>query len=116
MLSDFGLVPAAAMGVDVAEFLDRTEAMVYACMPSVARRRNPGVVLGTILGVRGQASSGATRLTIVASPGIAGLGAWLEQLIAESTGKEGQGLIPIDRETPASPESTAAIGCSSTCG
>src|SRR5213075_1974569 len=99
VLSDFGLVPAAAMGVDVPELLDRTEAMVCACMPTVPVEENPGVVLGNILGVAGR-DFGRDKVTIIASPGIASLGAWLEQLIAESTGKEGKGLIPIDRETP----------------
>ena len=99
VLSDFGLVPAAAMGVDVARFLDRTEAMVCACMPSVPVEENPGAVLGTILGI-GAKQFGRDKLTILASPGVASLGAWLEQLIAESTGKEGLGIIPIDREAP----------------
>jgi transaldolase/glucose-6-phosphate isomerase len=102
-LSDFGLVPAAAMGVDVPDFLDRTEAMVCACMPTVPVDENPGVVLGNILGVAGR-QFGRDKVTIIASPGIASLGAWLEQLIAESTGKEGKGLIPIDRETAQRPE------------
>jgi transaldolase/glucose-6-phosphate isomerase len=97
VLSDFGLVPAAIMGVDVPRLLDRTEEMVCACMPSVPVENNPGVVLGTILGVAA-AEFGRDKVTIVASPGIASLGAWLEQLVAESTGKEGEGLIPIDRE------------------
>ncbi|HXU82221.1 MAG TPA: bifunctional transaldolase/phosoglucose isomerase, partial [Polyangia bacterium] len=103
VLSDFGLVPAAAIGVDVARFLDRTEAMVCACMPSVPVEENPGAVLGTILGVAAK-HFGRDKVTIIASPGLASLGSWLEQLIAESTGKEGQGLIPIDRETPCSPD------------
>jgi transaldolase/glucose-6-phosphate isomerase len=103
VLSDFGLVPAAVMGVDVAEFLDRTEAMVCACMPSVPVEENPAVVLGTILGVAAK-QFGRDKVTIVSSPGIAGLGSWLEQLIAESTGKEGKGLIPIDREGTGSPD------------
>ena len=101
-LSDFGLVPAAAMGVDVAQFLDRTEAMVCACMPTVPVDENPGVVLGTILGMAAR-HGGRDKVTIVASPGIASLGSWLEQLVAESTGKEGKGVIPIDRETPQDP-------------
>jgi len=96
-LSDFGLVPAAAMGVDVGRFLDRTETMVNACMPSVPAAENPGVVLGSILGIAAK-EFGRDKVTIVASRGVADLGAWLEQLIAESTGKEGKGLIPIDRE------------------
>jgi transaldolase/glucose-6-phosphate isomerase len=102
-LSDFGLVPAAAMGVDVSKFLDRTEAMVCACMPSVPVQENPGAVLGNILGVAAT-QFGRDKVTIVSSPGISGLGAWLEQLIAESTGKQGKGLIPIDRETLLTPD------------
>jgi transaldolase/glucose-6-phosphate isomerase len=101
-LSDFGLVPAAIIGVDVAKFLDRTEAMVCACMPSVPVAENPGVVLGSILGIAAT-RFGRDKVTIVASPEIAALGAWLEQLIAESTGKDGKGIIPIDRETLGSP-------------
>ncbi|HVO24437.1 MAG TPA: bifunctional transaldolase/phosoglucose isomerase [Candidatus Margulisiibacteriota bacterium] len=96
-LSDFGLVPAAIMGVDVAKFLDRTDEMVCACMPSVPVEENPGVVLGTIFGVAAEQFH-RDKLTIIASPGICGLGAWLEQLVAESTGKTGKGLIPVDRE------------------
>jgi transaldolase/glucose-6-phosphate isomerase len=101
-LSDFGLVPAAIIGVDVAKFLDRTEEMVCACMPSVPVEENPGVVLGTILGVAAN-QFGRDKMTIIASPGIHDLGAWLEQLVAESTGKEGKGLIPVDRETLGKP-------------
>jgi len=97
VLSNFGLVPAAIMGVDVAEFLDRTEEMVCACMPSVPSSENPGVILGTILGVAAK-KFGHDKLTIVASPGLESLGAWLEQLVAESTGKDGHGVIPVDRE------------------
>jgi transaldolase/glucose-6-phosphate isomerase len=100
-LSNFGIVPAAAMGLDVAKFLDRTEEMVQACAPSVPVEQNPGVVLGAILGVA--AKSGRDKITIIASPAIADLGAWLEQLLAESTGKQGKGIIPIDREHLADP-------------
>jgi transaldolase/glucose-6-phosphate isomerase len=102
-LSDFGLVPAAIMGVDVAKFLDRTDEMVCACMPSVPVEENPGVVLGTILGIAAK-EFGRDKLTIVTSPGIYELGAWLEQLVAESTGKEGKGLIPVDREALGEPD------------
>jgi transaldolase / glucose-6-phosphate isomerase len=103
VLSDFGLVPAAIMGVDVAKLLDRTEAMVYACMPSVPVEENPGVVLGAILGVAASRFQ-RDKVTIVASPGLHDLGAWLEQLLAESTGKDGRGLIPIDREALGTPD------------
>jgi transaldolase/glucose-6-phosphate isomerase len=103
VLSDFGLVPAAIMGVDLARFLARTMEMVSACLPSVAVEENPGVVLGTILGVAAR-SFGRDKVTVVASPGILDLGAWLEQLVAESTGKAGTGLIPIDREPLGAPD------------
>lgn len=102
-LSDFGMVPAAIMGVDVATFLNLTEEMVHACSASVPIEENPGVVLGTILGVAAK-EFGRDKVTIIASPAIHDLGAWLEQLIAESTGKIGKGLIPVDRESLADPE------------
>jgi len=100
-LSNFGMVPAAIMGLDVAKFLKNTEEMVQACGASVPADANPGVILGTILGVA--AKLGRDKLTIVASPGIFDLGAWLEQLLAESTGKTGKGIIPVDRERLARP-------------
>ena len=95
-LSNFGMVPAAIMGLDVERFLTTTREMVAACGPTSTVRDNPGVLLGTILGVA--ANHGRDKLTIIASPGISDLGAWLEQLIAESTGKAGKGIIPVDRE------------------
>jgi transaldolase/glucose-6-phosphate isomerase len=101
VLSDFGLVPAAIMGVDVPKFLDRAEEMVQACMPSVPIEENPGVVLGLILGTAHD--QGRNKLTLITSPGIGDLGAWLEQLIGESTGKGGKGIIPVDRESVAAP-------------
>jgi transaldolase / glucose-6-phosphate isomerase len=100
-LSNFGMVPAAVMGLDVSKFLKSTQEMVNACGASVAADANPGVILGTILGVA--ANHGRDKLTIITSPGIFDLGAWLEQLIAESTGKIGKGIIPVDRETLAKP-------------
>lgn len=102
-LSDFGMVPAAAMGVDVPKFLDRTEEMVHACAATVPADQNPGVVLGAILGVAA-AKFGRDKLTIIASPGVEDLGAWLEQLVAESTGKLGKGIIPVDRELLGKPD------------
>lgn len=101
-LSNFGLVPAAVMGINVAKFLKTTRQMVDACGAGVAADENPGVVLGTILGVA--ANQGRGKLTIIASPKIFDLGAWLEQLIAESTGKSGKGIIPVDRERLAAPD------------
>ncbi len=100
-LSDFGMVPSAIMGVDLTKFLDKTEQMVHACTSCVANDHNPGVILGTILGTL--ANEGRDKVTIVASPAIADLGAWLEQLIAESTGKIGKGMIPVDREPLGNP-------------
>ncbi len=101
-LSNFGMVPAAVMGLDVERLLDEAARMLSACAPGVPAVENHGLVLGTILGVA--ARKGIDKLTIVASPGIYDLGAWLEQLIAESTGKDGKGIIPVDRETLAAPE------------
>ncbi|HEX8764527.1 MAG TPA: bifunctional transaldolase/phosoglucose isomerase [Candidatus Acidoferrum sp.] len=95
-LSNFGMVPAAIMGLDVEKFLQIAKEMVAACGPRVTAHDNPGVVLGTVLGVA--ARHGRDKLTIITSPGIYDLGAWLEQLIAESTGKNGKGIIPVDRE------------------
>jgi glucose-6-phosphate isomerase len=96
-LSPFGLVPAAVMGLDVAAFLDETARMVDANRPGAGGAAGtPGVALGLLLGraaVRGQ-----DKLTLIASPGIEGLGAWLEQLVAESTGKNGQAIVPVDLE------------------
>ncbi len=100
-LSDFGMVPAAIMGVDVPKFLDRADEMVQACSSCVPVEENPGAVLGTILGVAH--NQGRDKVTIIPSPGISDLGAWLEQLLAESTGKSGKGLIPVDRESPGVP-------------
>jgi transaldolase/glucose-6-phosphate isomerase len=105
-LSNFGMVPAAVMGIDIVKFLNRTEEMVHACGATVPATENPGVVLGAILGTA--ANSGRDKLTIVASPGISDLGAWLEQLLAESTGKSGKGIIPVDRESVASPDKYGA--------
>lgn len=101
-LSNFGMVPAAVMGLDIRKFLQRTKMMVDACGPEVPANENPGAVLGAILGALG--NLGRNKVTIITSPGIHDLGAWLEQLIAESTGKQGKGLIPVDREALGAPE------------
>ena len=101
-LSDFGVIPALAMGLDVAKFLDRTEDMVQACASSVPVEENPGAVLGVVLGAAH--NLGRDKVTIITSPGISDLGAWLEQLLAESTGKDGKGIIPVDREQVGEPE------------
>jgi transaldolase/glucose-6-phosphate isomerase len=105
VLSDFGMVPAAAMGLDIERLLDATQEMVRSCAANVPPADNPGVVLGTILGELGK--SGRDKVTIIASPGVADFGAWLEQLLAESTGKQGKGLIPVDAEPLGAPEAYA---------
>src|SRR5438067_918918 len=101
VLSDFGMVPAAASGIAVRPFLERTAAMVRSCAASAPPVENPGIVLGAILG--SAARLGRDKLTVIASPGIASLGAWLEQLLAESTGKLGRGIIPLDGEPVGAP-------------
>lgn len=101
-LSDFGMVPAAAMGLDTGKFLARTKEMVDACAAATPVEENPGVMLGLILGTA--AKLGHDKITLITSPGISDLGAWLEQLIAESTGKVGEGIIPVDREDLGAPE------------
>jgi transaldolase/glucose-6-phosphate isomerase len=101
-LSDFGMVPAAVMGLDVQRLVDRADDMVQACAACVPASENPGLVLGVILGVLGRADR--DKVTLIASPGIGDLGAWLEQLIAESTGKDGLALIPVHGEQLGPPE------------
>jgi transaldolase / glucose-6-phosphate isomerase len=101
-LSNFGMVPAAVIGVDTRKFLDRAAAMVKTCGPEASVEQNPGAHLGIILG--SAATSGRDKVTIITSPGISDLGAWLEQLLAESTGKIGKGIIPVDRERIGSPD------------
>lgn len=96
VLSPFGLVPAAAAGIDLRTLLSQTLAMVRSCGPDVPPHENPGVQLGLALGLAGL--EGRDKVTILSSEKIADFGAWAEQLIAESTGKDGKGLIPIDGE------------------
>src|ERR1700693_3571387 len=95
-LSNFGMVPGAIMGIDVAKFLNNTAEMVKACGAAVPSDSNPGALLGMILGVAG--NHGRDKGNILASPGISELGAWLEPLLAESGGQRGKGIIPRDRE------------------
>jgi transaldolase/glucose-6-phosphate isomerase len=96
VLSKFGMVPAVAIGLALPELLRTTLQMVYSCGPDVPPAANPGVQLGLAMGVL--ARHGRDKVTLIASPKIASLGAWLEQLLAESTGKHGKGLIPIADE------------------
>jgi len=101
-LSNFGMVPAGVLGVDLPRFLGSTLTMVDACAGTVPASKNPGGILGAVLGTLGRA--GRNKVTLVTSPGICDAGAWLEQLLAESTGKQGKGLIPVDRETLGTPD------------
>jgi transaldolase / glucose-6-phosphate isomerase len=96
VLSPFGLVPAATAGVDLRVLLKHTLAMVRSCGPDVPPHENPGVQLGLAMGLAGL--EGRDKVTILSSKKIADFGAWAEQLIAESTGKDGKGLVPIDGE------------------
>ncbi len=101
-LSDFGMVPGAVMGIDAPKFLDRADVMAIACSSCLPVDKNAGAQLGLILGVA--AKSGRDKVTLITSPGVSDFGAWLEQLLAESTGKDGKGIIPVDRERLGPPE------------
>jgi transaldolase/glucose-6-phosphate isomerase len=100
-LSNFGLLPAALIGVDCRQLLESAQVMVDACSQATPVADNPGVVLGCIMGAA--ADAGRDKLTLVISPRLASIGAWLEQLVAESTGKQGKGIIPVDGETVIGP-------------
>ena len=102
VLSNFGLVPAAATGIDIKRLLREAEFARQSCADMVPPTANPGVELGAALGVLAR-DFGRDKITIIASPAIGSLGTWLEQLIAESTGKLGKGLIPIDKERLSDP-------------
>lgn len=101
-LSDFGMIPAAVMGINVEQILNHAWQMQKQCGPEVSLEENPGFVLGLIMGTA--AKSGKDKLTFIASTGVYDLGAWLEQLVAESTGKIGKAIIPCDREWIGKPE------------
>ena len=100
-LSYFGMVPAALMGLDIRKLLDRAERVMHACSQVVPAGENPGARLGAILGEC--AKAGRDKLTIVADPRVASFGLWVEQLVAESTGKEGQGIVPVAGEPLGAP-------------
>ncbi len=103
VLSYFGLVPAALIGMDVGALLDRADAMSAACAAGGPVQDNPGAHLGAVMG--GAASEGRDKLTLLTSPSIGSFGLWVEQLIAESTGKEGAGIVSIAGEpAPSSPD------------
>ncbi len=101
-LSSFGLAPAALAGLPVATILDRAEQMRHACVSCVPCDENPGAWLGAAMGAL--ALRGRDKLTLVTSPALAGFGPWAEQLIAESTGKDGNGILPVAGEPLLAPE------------
>jgi transaldolase/glucose-6-phosphate isomerase len=101
-LTTFGLVPAALMGVDLRRLISCASWMANECAPDKPYARNPGLVLGAI--VAEAALHGRDKLTIIADPEISAFGAWLEQLVAESSGKQGKGILPVDGEQPAKPD------------
>ncbi len=96
VLSYFGMVPAVLTGLDVARLLDRADGMRAACGPDVALVKNPAAWLGVVMGEL--AKAGRDKLTLIASPAVLSFGDWAEQLLAESTGKEGTGILPVVRE------------------
>ena len=102
VLSPFGLVPAAIAGIDIAALEKSVRVMMHSCGPDVPPSQNPGVMLGLALGAAARA--GRDKVTILASPSLTDFGAWAEQLFAESTGKNGKGLVPIDGEPLGAPE------------
>ncbi|MEK6684309.1 MAG: glucose-6-phosphate isomerase [Nitrospirota bacterium] len=101
-LSYFGLVPLALIGMDLPRFLERAQGMVRASGSAVPMEDNPGAWLGIVLGALGL--QGLDKVTLILSPAVRSFGGWLEQLLAESTGKEGKGLIPVDGEPIGRPE------------
>jgi len=101
ILSYFGLVPAVLMGIDVTRLLARATAIAQACRIQPSRGQNPGADLGAIMASMAQA--GRNKITLITSPQISTFGLWAEQLLAESTGKEGTGLIPVANEPIVSP-------------
>jgi glucose-6-phosphate isomerase/transaldolase/glucose-6-phosphate isomerase len=100
-LSYFGLVPGALMGVNVVGLLDRAIEMEHSCADSVPVESNPGAWLGGVMGKL--ATQGRNKLTLIMSPKVSTFGYWVEQLLAESTGKEGKGIVPIEGEPVGKP-------------
>jgi glucose-6-phosphate isomerase/transaldolase/glucose-6-phosphate isomerase len=103
VLSLFGLVPAALLGLDVSKLLDRAAGMAAQCKTQNPIEANPGAYLGTVMG--SLAKSGRDKVTVITSPALSTFGLWVEQLLAESTGKEGTGLIPVAQEPVLRPSS-----------
>lgn len=96
VLSYFGLVPAALLGIDLTRLLGRAQACRESCAAGIPLRDNPGTSLGAAIGA--WAAAGRNKLSLITSPRLASMGTWIEQLVAESTGKEGRGVIPVAGE------------------
>ncbi len=102
VLSLFGLAPAVLTGIDAARLMDRADAMRERCGPDVPARENAGAWLGAVMG--SLALAGCDKLTLVTSPAVESFGLWVEQMLSESLGKEGKGVVPVAGEPPAAPE------------
>lgn len=102
VMSFFGLVPAALVGVDVAKMIERVILMAQACGADIPAEQNPGALLGAAMGAL--AKAGRNKVTFVTSTGVVSFGDWVEQLIAESTGKEGKGILPVVGEPLGAPD------------
>ena len=102
-LTPFGLVPAALIGMDIESLLAKAAVMADDCGPDRPASANPGLRLGAVMGE--SALAGRDKLTYICSPAAAGFGAWIEQLVAESTGKNGTGIVPVAGEPLGDPES-----------
>jgi transaldolase/glucose-6-phosphate isomerase len=101
VLSDFGLLPMALMGIDIGAIMRNARQMEISCAPGIPAACNPGIGLGLVLGICQR--HGRDKVTFVLSSSINSFGYWAEQLLAESTGKEGKGLIPVNGEQPGDP-------------
>ena len=101
-LSYFGMVPAALKGLDVAQLIDHALIAAKQCQPESPLKANPGATLGAAMGAL--AKQGRDKVTIVTPDPLHSLGLWVEQLIAESTGKEGKGILPVAGEPVGKPE------------
>src|SRR5918996_2013363 len=101
-VTDFGLVPAAVLGMDLNRLIDRADWMKAQCLEHVPAARNPGLALGAVLGEA--ALQGRDKLTVLSDAPLSAFPAWIEQIIAESSGKDGKGILPVPLEPIGSPE------------
>ncbi len=101
-LTDFGMVPAALLGMDLSRFLDRADWMKRQCGEHIPAARNPGMVLGAVLAE--SALGGRDKLTVLADAPLSALAGWVEQIVAESSGKHGKGILPVALEPLGAPE------------